>query len=164
MACDCHPMFAGGHRGAEGKFIAGESAISLVRYGTGAFARERPGHASIGVETRRGTERLHGQVSLFNRQRLLSAQNPFTAWVKETEPGSGSRVPTFAVSGTRLQMSNCAGAPGTAANCIARIYSGSARWTALRGATPRLPGSAPRPFFCATSERPDAAVKRATWA
>jgi len=90
--------FGGVHRRGGGEFIAGESAISLVRRDgvDGGLAITQPNRATIGIETRRGSEHLHGQVSLFNRQRLFSAQNPFTEWVKETAHGSGARVPTFA--------------------------------------------------------------------
>ena len=47
------------------------------------------------VETQRGTEHLHGQAFLFNRQNLLGAQNPFTQWVQETAPLHRHTVPVF---------------------------------------------------------------------
>ena len=85
------------HREVAGEFITGESAINLVQHQQarglliGQSAQE-----SSNISTRRGTEHLHGQFSLFNRQRALSAQNPFTQWVTESAPGTGPRVPTFA--------------------------------------------------------------------
>jgi hypothetical protein len=47
------------------------------------------------VETRRGTEALHGQGFVFNRQNFLGAQSPFTQWVKETAPATPTTVPVF---------------------------------------------------------------------
>jgi hypothetical protein len=49
----------------------------------------------IDVETQRGTERLHGQAFLFDRQGMLGARNPFTQWVRETSPASATTVPVF---------------------------------------------------------------------
>jgi len=84
------------HRGRGEHFATGESAISLLhRGGPDGLSIAQPSLESIHIETRRGTDHLRGQMFLFNRQRLLSAQNPFTQWVRETAPGSGSRVPTF---------------------------------------------------------------------
>ena len=88
--------FGNASRERSGQFFAGDSAISLVqRYGAGGFAMTQPSHASINVQSHRGSEHIHGQFVLSNRQRLLAAQNPFTRWVRETTPGSGPRVPTF---------------------------------------------------------------------
>jgi hypothetical protein len=47
------------------------------------------------VETRSGTEALHGQGFIFDRQNFLGAQNPFTQWVKETAPATTITVPVF---------------------------------------------------------------------
>lgn len=72
-----------------------EAAISEVRTAeTGeaadASSRERPG-----LETMRGSEALHGQGFLFDRQNLWGAQNPFTQWVKETAPATQTTPPVF---------------------------------------------------------------------
>jgi hypothetical protein len=89
-------VFGDLHRGRGERLGASETAISLLRRGgSDGLSIPQPGHESIRIETRHGTDHLHGQVSLFNRQRLLAAQNPFTQWVKETAPASGSRVPEF---------------------------------------------------------------------
>jgi len=53
------------------------------------------GQRAINIETQHGTDHLHGQMFLFNRQHLLNAQNPFTTWMRETAPRSGSTVPSF---------------------------------------------------------------------
>ena len=51
--------------------------------------------SSANVETRRGTSGLHGQASLFNRQNLWGARNPFTQWVKETASATLTTIPAF---------------------------------------------------------------------
>lgn len=45
--------------------------------------------------TQRGTEKLHGQAFVFDRQNLWGARNPFTQWVQETAPASPTTVPAF---------------------------------------------------------------------
>jgi Carboxypeptidase regulatory-like domain len=75
---------------------ANEAAILEVRqYNTGEAAAARPGQHAI-VETRAGTDQLHGQGFLFDRHNLLGAQNPFTRWVKQTGPGTSTTFPVFA--------------------------------------------------------------------
>ena len=83
-------------------FSTGESAVSAIRRVRRATPGDlitqigpRMGRESVGVETRRGGAGLHGQIFLFDREKLLGAQNPFAQWVKETAPPSGARVPTF---------------------------------------------------------------------
>lgn len=49
----------------------------------------------IHVTTRSGTEGLHGQAFLFDRESLLGARNPFTQWVKESAPGTAATTPVF---------------------------------------------------------------------
>ena len=75
---------------------ASETAIREVQTATGNLdtsANYAGGRTN--VETMRGSTGLHGQGSLFNRQNLWGAQNPFTQWVKETAPASLSVVPVF---------------------------------------------------------------------
>jgi hypothetical protein len=70
-----------------------ESAIGEVRtLETGGEAAA--GH-NAGLETRTGSNGLHGQGFLFDRQNFLGAQNPFTQWVKETVPATSISVPVF---------------------------------------------------------------------
>lgn len=47
------------------------------------------------IVTERGTNRLHGQGFVFDRQHLWSARNPFTSWVRETAPATLITTPTF---------------------------------------------------------------------
>ena len=47
------------------------------------------------VETRSGSDQLHGQGFLFDRRNLWGARNPFTKWVKETAPGGSGTMPAF---------------------------------------------------------------------
>lgn len=68
-----------------------DSAISTLRIGDPAGASEN----RATIETQRGTEQLHGQAFLFNRQNLLGARNPFTRWVQETAPATRTTVPAF---------------------------------------------------------------------
>lgn len=87
------------HRGWGEQFTTGESAISSLntaqRAGSARWSTSRVNRDSVEIETRRGTDRLHGQIFLSNRQRIFAAQNPFTQWVKETAPRSGAMVPVF---------------------------------------------------------------------
>jgi hypothetical protein len=70
-----------------------ESAIGEVwMLETGGEAAA--GH-NAGLETRGGSNGLHGQGFLFDRQNFLGAQNPFTQWVKETAPATSISVPVF---------------------------------------------------------------------
>ena len=47
------------------------------------------------VETQRGSDHLHGQVFVFDRQNLWNARNPFTQWVQETAPATATTTPAF---------------------------------------------------------------------
>ncbi len=76
---------------------ASEAAIREVQ-AMGENAEASAEHAIGGranLQTQRGAMGLHGQASLFNRQNLWGAQNPFTQWVKETAPASLATVPAF---------------------------------------------------------------------
>jgi hypothetical protein len=77
------------------QLIPGVSAISLILRNETGESAALVARGTIDVATRRGTEHLHGQAFLFNRQRQFAAQNPFMQWVKESAPGSGLTVPTF---------------------------------------------------------------------
>jgi hypothetical protein len=74
-----------------------ESAIQEVRSTAGNAeadaARAAGGH--MDVETRHGTNGLHGQGFLFDRQNTWGAQNPFTQWVQETVPATSITTPVF---------------------------------------------------------------------
>ena len=88
--------FGGLHRGNGSEFATGASALGLVRRsGIEGVPSGHRDHAALNIETRHGTEHLHGQFSLFNLQRRFEAQNSSMQWVKESVAGSGSRVPTF---------------------------------------------------------------------
>jgi hypothetical protein len=52
--------------------------------------------ANMNVVTERGTNRIHGQGFIFDRQNVWGAQNPYTRWVKEAAPATIITVPTFA--------------------------------------------------------------------
>jgi len=88
--------FGGLRREGGSQLMPGASAISVIlRSETGESPNLHLDHESIEVATRRGTEHLHGQAFLFNRQRQFAAQNPSMQWVKESAPASGLTVPTF---------------------------------------------------------------------
>ena len=88
--------FGGLRREGGSQLMPGASAISVIlRSETGESPKLHLDHDSIEVATRRGTEHLHGQAFLFNRQRQFAAQNPSMQWVKESAPASGLTVPTF---------------------------------------------------------------------
>ena len=67
--------------------------VQTLQAGGAAFAFADPGRTN--VETQRGTEHLHGQAFVFDRQNLWGAQNPFTQWVQETAPASPTTIPVF---------------------------------------------------------------------
>ena len=74
-----------------------ETAIREVQSAAGnagALAARAAG-GRIDIESQRGGNGLHGQGFLFDRSNLLSAQNPFTEWVKETAPATALAVPMF---------------------------------------------------------------------
>jgi hypothetical protein len=49
----------------------------------------------MSVETQRGSNNLHGQGFISDRQNTWGAQNPFTQWVKETAPATLTTTPVF---------------------------------------------------------------------
>jgi hypothetical protein len=59
-----------------------------ARAGRGAGGR-------VDVTTESGSNQLHGQAFLFDRQNTWGARNPFTQWVKETAPATNSTTPVF---------------------------------------------------------------------
>ncbi len=69
--------------------------VSATSGNAGAEASRAEG-GGLNVETRRGANALHGQGFLFDRQNTWGAQNPFTQWVKETQPGTSITTPIFA--------------------------------------------------------------------
>jgi len=86
--------FGGARRESGKEFLAGTTAIGEVQREVNAETRNW-NHAGFTIETRRGTEHLHGQVSLFNRQKLLAAGNSSTQWLRESAPGTPLTVPAF---------------------------------------------------------------------
>jgi hypothetical protein len=73
--------------GSRGSQVA-EAAIHEVETVAGNAEAEgmRTAGGRVNVETARGTNGLHGQGFLFDRQNTWGAQNPFSQWVKETVP------------------------------------------------------------------------------
>ena len=49
----------------------------------------------VEVTTESGSNQLHGQGFIFDRQNTWGARNPFTQWVKETAPATNSTTPVF---------------------------------------------------------------------
>ena len=68
-----------------------ESAIHAVE----STNQDPSGNGRTYVETRSGGRNLQAEVSLFTRQSLLDAQNPFSQWVQQTAPGTAITVPVF---------------------------------------------------------------------
>ena len=76
---------------------ANEAAILEVRpYEKTGDPADPPLSEHATLQTRGGTDQLHGQGFLFDRRNLWGAQNPFTQWVKETSPGTTGTLPVFA--------------------------------------------------------------------
>jgi hypothetical protein len=74
-----------------------EAAIREVQTlsGNAEASADRAAGGGMNVETRSGTNELHGQGFLFDRQNNWGAQNPFSQWVKETAPATESTAPVF---------------------------------------------------------------------
>ena len=49
----------------------------------------------VEVTTESGSNQLHGQGFVFDRQNTWGARNPFTQWVRETAPATNSTTPVF---------------------------------------------------------------------
>jgi hypothetical protein len=78
-------------------FALSEAAIREVQM-TAGNVEARVAHAAGGrmnVQTQSGANGLHGQGFVFDRQNVWGAQNPFTAWVKETAPATATTTPVF---------------------------------------------------------------------
>jgi len=84
--------WAGGHG-----LAVSEAAIRTVETEAGNVeaAADRASGGRMNVETQSGANELHGQGFLFDRQSAWGAQNPFSQWVKETSPATGTAVPVF---------------------------------------------------------------------
>jgi hypothetical protein len=83
-------VWAGGHG-----FAISESSIRAVQTAAGN-AGGRAAGGRLNVETQHGTNLLHGQGFLFDRQNTWGARNPFTQWVKETAPATSTTSAVFA--------------------------------------------------------------------
>ncbi len=79
------------------RFSVSEAAIHSVQTVAGNVEANgaRAASGRINVETHRGSNGLHGQGSLFDRQNTWGARNPFTQWVQETAPATATAVPVF---------------------------------------------------------------------
>ena len=53
------------------------------------------GNGQTHVESRSGGAKLQAEASLFTRQNLWGAQNPFSQWVQETAPATLTTIPVF---------------------------------------------------------------------
>jgi hypothetical protein len=49
----------------------------------------------MNVETRSGSNDLHGQGFVFDRQNTWGASNPFTQWVQQTAPATSTAIPVY---------------------------------------------------------------------
>ncbi|HEV2133861.1 MAG TPA: carboxypeptidase-like regulatory domain-containing protein [Terracidiphilus sp.] len=84
---------AWGGRGA----MVSEAAIRQVQTVAGNVEARvsRGAGGRVEVTTESGSNQLHGQGILFDRQNTWAARNPFTQWVKETAPATNSTTPVF---------------------------------------------------------------------
>jgi hypothetical protein len=74
-----------------------EASIRAMQMGSGSVeaGADRAPSGRMNVETERGAGTLHGQAFLFDRGKLLGAQNPFTQWVQQTSPATPTTTPVF---------------------------------------------------------------------
>ena len=82
--------------GGRGSPVA-EAAVREVQTAAGNAEEEgsRNAGGQVNVDTTRGTNGLHGQGFLFDRQDTWGARNPFTQWVKQTAPATEVTTPAF---------------------------------------------------------------------
>jgi hypothetical protein len=81
-------------------FAVSEAAIHRMESTTGNVEAEAS-HAAggrVSLSTVRGTNGLHGQGFLYDRQNVWGARNPFTQWIQEAAPATATTIPVF--SGT----------------------------------------------------------------
>jgi hypothetical protein len=78
-------------------FAFGEAAIRDVQSAAGRAeaAANRSGGGQLTIETESGSNQLHGQGFLFNRQNIWGAKNPYSQWVRESSAGTLTTVPVF---------------------------------------------------------------------
>jgi hypothetical protein len=82
--------------GGRGSPVA-EAAIREVQTAAGNAEADgsRTAGGRVNLETASGANGLHGQGFLFDKQNQWGARNPFTQWVKETEPATLTATPGF---------------------------------------------------------------------
>jgi hypothetical protein len=82
--------------GGRGSPVA-EAAIREVQTTAGKAEAEgaRAAGSSVSIQTASGGPGFHGQGFIFDRQNAWGAQNPFTAWVKQTAPAMPGTTPTY---------------------------------------------------------------------
>jgi hypothetical protein len=89
----------GRFRNGASAFVAPGSGDAIIRNAGSADSLSASTQSSernrLEIQTQRGTEQMHGQAFLFDRQNLWGARNPFTQWVQETAPASHTGIPTF---------------------------------------------------------------------
>ncbi|HET7104106.1 MAG TPA: hypothetical protein VFI20_08455, partial [Terracidiphilus sp.] len=77
--------------------VASESSIRQVEDASGG-ASMLPvpiDLARVRVATESGTNAVHGRGALFTRQSILSAQDPYSQWVRQTGAGTATTIPAF---------------------------------------------------------------------
>ncbi|MDE3199846.1 MAG: carboxypeptidase regulatory-like domain-containing protein [Acidobacteriota bacterium] len=67
---------------------------------------------SIAMESRHGGVGIHGQLSLYARQDLFQAQNPFAQWIRESAPASYAAIPSFTAEPFSPSSHNLRGGAG----------------------------------------------------
>ena len=89
----------GRSRNSASAFLAPGSGDAIIRNAGSADSLSASAQSSernrLEIQTQRGTEQMHGQAFLFDRQNLWGARNPFTQWVQETAPASPAAIPKF---------------------------------------------------------------------
>jgi hypothetical protein len=78
-------------------FAVSEAAIYRMDSAT-ANVEAEASHAAggrVSLSTERGTNGLHGQGFLYDRQNIWGARNPFTQWIQETAPATATTIPVF---------------------------------------------------------------------
>jgi hypothetical protein len=81
--------------GRSSQSLMGPSSNESAIHAVDVTNQDASGNGRIHLETRSGGRDLHAEISLFGRQNLWGAQNPFSQWVQQTAPATATTVPTF---------------------------------------------------------------------
>jgi Carboxypeptidase regulatory-like domain len=81
--------------GRSSQSLLGPAANESTIHSVETMDQSAAGNGRTLVETRSGGPDIHAEASLFTRQNLWDAQNPFSQWLQQTLPATATTVPVF---------------------------------------------------------------------